>query len=364
LDNLEYHIQGNHLLENGFSLVFGGYYFKGDELYRKGKHIVYRELKEQVLRDGAHFELSPMYHRIILYRVLDLINLVTNNESSYKDAEFESFLRRKASHMLNWLNKVSFNSGETPNVNDSTEGIIHKVNELSAYANELNIVPIDNDLGDSGYRMFKKGDFELFIDAGNIGPDYIPGHAHSDTFNFILHYRGFPVVVESGISTYDRGIRRQRERSTISHNTVRYAKVDQSEVWDSFRVGRRAKVFIEGETKNSLLAYHDGYKRFGMKHYRKFTAESDHIVIEDEMFSQRVVKYSSQAYFHFIPGIEPLVTDKSVKIADFTIDFIGSVNIKIKEYYHSKGFNRTEKAKMIEVEFKEQLVSKIYLTKH
>ena len=30
LDNLEYHLLGNHLLENGFSLLFGAYYFKDD----------------------------------------------------------------------------------------------------------------------------------------------------------------------------------------------------------------------------------------------------------------------------------------------------------------------------------------------
>ena len=55
LDNLEYHILGNHLLENGFSLLLGGYYFKGSELYLKGVEIMSIELREQILSDGAHF---------------------------------------------------------------------------------------------------------------------------------------------------------------------------------------------------------------------------------------------------------------------------------------------------------------------
>ena len=36
-------------------------------------------LQEQVLGDGEHFERSPMYHCIMLYRVLDCYNLVRNN---------------------------------------------------------------------------------------------------------------------------------------------------------------------------------------------------------------------------------------------------------------------------------------------
>ena len=79
LNNIEYHLLGNHILENGFSLLFGGYYFREDKFYNKGIDIIVKELDEQILPDGAHFELSPMYHQIMLHRVLDSINLITNN---------------------------------------------------------------------------------------------------------------------------------------------------------------------------------------------------------------------------------------------------------------------------------------------
>ena len=64
--NLEYHLLGNHLLENAFSLFFGAYYFQDDLFYQKAKRLLKQELDEQILKDGAHFELSPMYHQIIL----------------------------------------------------------------------------------------------------------------------------------------------------------------------------------------------------------------------------------------------------------------------------------------------------------
>ena len=39
LKNIEYHILGNHLLENAFSLLFGAYYFQDEKLYNKSKKL-------------------------------------------------------------------------------------------------------------------------------------------------------------------------------------------------------------------------------------------------------------------------------------------------------------------------------------
>ena len=79
LDNLEFHLLGNHLLENAFSLLFGSFYFQDEKLYNKSKKILITELNEQILEDGSHFELSPMYHQIMLFRVLDCIQLIKLN---------------------------------------------------------------------------------------------------------------------------------------------------------------------------------------------------------------------------------------------------------------------------------------------
>ena len=77
--NLEFHILGNHLLENGFALLFGAVYFDNENLYKKARGLVEEQLNEQILEDGAHFELSPMYHQIILGRLLDLINIIKSS---------------------------------------------------------------------------------------------------------------------------------------------------------------------------------------------------------------------------------------------------------------------------------------------
>jgi hypothetical protein len=56
--NIEYHLLGNHILENGFSLFFAGYFFKNQNFLDKSKKILIKELNEQILNDGSHFELS------------------------------------------------------------------------------------------------------------------------------------------------------------------------------------------------------------------------------------------------------------------------------------------------------------------
>ena len=362
LDQLEYHILGNHLLENGFSLLFGGYYFKGNELYQKGKEIMSIELREQVLDDGAHFELSPMYHKIILHRLLDSYNLCKNNKDVYDDQVFEDFLLSTAEKMLGWLEAVTFENGTTPRVNDSTEGITPESEELFEYAKRLGISWETNELSDSGYRLFKDEGVELFVDYGEIGPSYIPGHAHSDTFSFILNCQGNPVLVDPGISTYNTGYRRQRERSTSSHNTVRYGKVDQSEVWGGFRVGRRASAIITEESENSIKGYHTGYKRFGVYHQRIFDFDKTTITVEDSMVAKNQLLGKSSAYFHFHPNIDVKMEGQKIVVEGCDLNFEGAKSMRVKEYTYANGYNNTTKAKMVEVIFAEKLTTQITLT--
>src|SRR6266496_4870742 len=61
----EKHLGANHLLENGFSMLYGSPYFQSRTFLKCAENIFFRELREQILNDGAHYELSPMYHRII-----------------------------------------------------------------------------------------------------------------------------------------------------------------------------------------------------------------------------------------------------------------------------------------------------------
>ena len=155
-------------------------------------------------------------------------------------------------------------------INDATFNIAPSTRELFNYAKQLGINTQDIPLSDSGYRKINYDNYELLIDVGNVGPHYQPGHAHSDTFNFELIKEGKPIIVDAGTSTYEKNSRRQEERSTSSHNTVKIGDKEQTQVWGGFRVAKRAKITHLVEKPNLIEASHDGYLSDGYKHTRSF----------------------------------------------------------------------------------------------
>ncbi|MFX4279911.1 heparinase II/III domain-containing protein [Aliarcobacter butzleri] len=342
LDNLEYHLLGNHLLENGFSLLFGAYYFQDETLYKKAKEILEKELNEQILDDGAHFELSPMYHQLMLFRVLDCINLVQNN--SWKNKELLNFLEEKASVMLGWLKSISYENGEIPLLNDSANKIAPSSKKLFEYASQLNIEITYKNLNQSGYRKITKENYECMLDIGEIGASYIPGHAHADTFNFELYIKEKPFIVDTGLSTYNIGKQRNIERSTKAHNTVEINNENSSEVWGGFRIANRANIIELIEKEDLIKATHDGYKKkFSILHTREWKFEKDKIIIRDTLNK----KCQAIARLHFYPDI-------------IESEILNKINLekleyKIQNYDYASEFNKTIKALVLEIRFKKEL---------
>ena len=360
-ENLEYHLLGNHLLENAFSLLFGAYYFQDEKLYNKSKNLLTSELNEQVLKDGAHFELSPMYHQIILSRLLDSIQLIKLNSEWKKDDLF-SFLEAKASLMISWLSNIIYKNGNIPMVNDATFTIAPNSEKIFSYAKHLGISGQNIPLSDSGYRKINSNNYELLLDIGNVGPSYQPGHAHSDTFNFELIKNGNPVFVDTGISTYEKNAIRQSERATHSHNTVKIGYKEQTQVWGGFRVAKRARITHLIEKPNLIEASHDGYLSNGYKHTRSFLWGEKYLILKDKI--NRSTSNNAKAYFHLhFLVTKPLVDGNTIILesSGVSIEFERASNISIEEYQLSAGFNKTNLAYKIVVLFDQTLKTKISL---
>lgn len=354
MKNLEYHLLGNHLLENGFALLFAAVLFPEGPFSRKAEEILSAELEEQILSDGGHFELSPMYHQIILDRLLDAINILQSNRVLF---QLLPVLSDKASIMLGWLRQVTFSSGDIPLVNDAAFGIAPTTSQLFAYAERLGVLTTERSLGSSGYRKVKKAGYEMLVDVGKIGPDYIPGHAHSDTFNFVLYVQGNPLIVDTGTSTYETCARRLTERCTAAHNTVQLDGLEQSEVWGSFRVARRAKVRGLQEVDGVIRAWHDGYCRIGARHDREFEFSEDGIKIHDSITSDK--KHDAKARIHFHPDVEVALEGQCVVAGPVRIHFTNGSFVTLGDYSYAPEFNRLVPAKMVEVSFSGSLTTHI-----
>ena len=352
--SFEYHLMGNHLLENAFSLLFAAYYFEDITFYNLASNVLRDQLEEQILSDGAHFERSPMYHQIILYRMLDAIHLIKQN---VWENDLLQYFEKVAAAMLSWILQVSFTNGRMPMVNDSSPGISPSTEDLSRYAAQMDILPSISPLGESGYRMKKMDVYECLVDCGDIGPDYIPGHAHSDTFSFELYIKGQPLIVDTGVSTYENNQTRWFERSTAAHNTVQVAALDQSEVWGAFRVARRAKIIQLEERADYLSASHDGYLgRLGIEHKREFKFEPNQIIIRDTLSGSHNVL--GKAYFHFPSNINPVLIGDKCELYSANI-FITNGKAQLDSYNKAEGFNKRVNSQVLVVEFYEYLEIKI-----
>lgn len=358
LDNLEYNLLGNHLLENGYSLLFGAYYFEDKRIYNKATEILKQELEEQILDDGAHFELSPMYHKILLTKLLDCIQLIQRDDGVFHETGLKDFLEQKANLMLGFLKNILFKNHIMPLLNDAANGIAPNSKSIFDYAKELNLSASCSTLKGSGYVKKDFDKFEVIVDVGEIGASYQPAHAHADTFNFCMQYDNTSFIVDTGTSTYNIGERRNYERSTIAHNTVSYNNLNSSEVWKGFRVARRAKVIVLKNCHNQLIAEHDGFKREGVLHLREFEFLSNEFKIKD--YIKGKIKYKSTSSIHFHPDVKLEKFENHIILNNvLKICWSGFENIIIKEYQYAPKFNILQKALKIEGYFFERSEFKI-----
>jgi len=314
---IETHLLGNHLFANAKALVFVGLFFEGREADRwlsQGIAILRREVPEQILPDGGHFERSPMYHSLVLEDLLDLVNACRayggrpGAPACLPIGEWET----AAGRMRFWLAAMCHPDGEIVLFNDSAFGIAPSPVELDSYADRLGFeaAPVRagavTQLPDSGYLRARAGESVVFLDAAPLGPDYLLGHGHADTLTFEWSLLGDRVIVDSGTSRYDECAERLSQRGTAAHNTVVVDGVDSSEVWGSFRVAHRARPFGLSVTETDELAdvtcSHDGYRRLPGKvvHRRTWKIWDRRLKIEDALEGRF---RSAQARFLLHPAV-------------------------------------------------------------
>ena len=308
---LEYHILGNHLFANAKALLHAGLYFEGAEAarwYARGMRILEREVHEQVLSDGGHFELSTMYHATILEDLLDLVNLLSAYARVPPRAWFAAVTR-----MREWLKMMSHPDGGIAFFNDAALEQNATFAELEAYAVRLGLPPTPENASEvvmleaSGYVRARTPTAYLVCDCAAVGADYLPGHAHADALSFELSIGGRRVLVNSGTSQYGADAERQRQRGTAAHNTVVVDGEDSSEIWAGFRVARRANVKIRAVTATSsaviIAASHDGYRRLPGRneHRRRWILEEHSLRIQDEISGSFA---TGAAYFHIHPDVD------------------------------------------------------------
>ncbi|MEA5421454.1 alginate lyase family protein [Spirulina sp. CCNP1310] len=358
--NKEYFAGGNHLLENLRALIIGGLNFnhpKAEKIVQTSLQELAQQLSYQILPDGGHYERSPMYHLIVMNLLGESIACLLSANLSIPPSILDAL-----SKMLVFAQGIRLQNGNYPLWNDAAYQITYSLDEtvywiqqllpssktqqsqLSSPINILHFRLLSKDIPQirnphnnvnnsknsssyhaphTGYSILRNGlGIELGFDYGLPCPPELPPHAHADCLTLDLYYQGQPIIVDTGTSEYQKGLVREYERSTKAHNTIEIDQQNQSEVWGSFRVGRKAKPFNvksgNFEGLQWLSAAHHGYNRSPIQsiHHRWIGLENTNVILLDIIETHQHQSEGdrqdlhSTARLHFAPNIN-LIQDSS-----------------------------------------------------
>lgn len=325
---LEFHLLGNHILENAVTLCWAALSIEGPDTsawLRDGTTILKRELSRQILADGTHDERSPMYQALIAEGLLRL-SAICSDVGSAAAIELRRIIYPVAERLIDTLGYMVHPDGNYALVNDCALDNAPLYSELCRRF-EMTHRRTDRKtdawkLESAGYVGYRdeKGTYLIF-DVGPIGPNHQPGHGHADTLSFELSLFGKRVVSDTGIDAYDRTPHRIYTRSTAAHNTIEIDGQNSSDVWASFRCGQRAKTFspqvsIAGRdiTFNGRIQYSSKTTFSTIKHERQITLSNRTLLIHDIV--QAKGSHTICSRIHFSPQIYRGDTEDIYQLTD------------------------------------------------
>jgi uncharacterized heparinase superfamily protein len=362
---LERELLANHLLKNAKALVFAGALLEapeGDRWRRLGQQILREQIAEQILPDGGHIERSPMYHAWILDDLLDIQNLFESSPPEEPECALE--VSRCIEKMAAYLSQIIHPDGEIPLFNDSQLDVTRPTAEILSDAGASTTNSSQNGIEvkamcETGYATIRDTIARSFLifDCGPLGPDYQPGHGHSDVLSYELTLHGQRVIVDTGVSSYERNPERYYERSTAAHNTVRVDGSEQAEIWGGFRVGRRPAVSSIrcGEIAGCQFVggTHFGYKHLNVVHSRAIIRlKGDSWVFVDTLSGKGSHKIESFIHLHPAIRVSPctemqIISSPEMMVSRWVLEFdklryllmvLGDGTITQTQAWYSPGF--------------------------
>jgi uncharacterized heparinase superfamily protein len=296
--NLETDVGGNHLIKNLKALAGLGVFFADDALLRWALIRLEQQARAQVLPDGGHYERAPAYHCQVLGDLIDVTGLLRAAGHPPPPALAEAI-----DAMRDWLGAVLTPAGNVPLLNDGfpvSRRLLAGLRAGPAPTASLTVLP------DTGLARIASGGWQVLADIGPPCPPELPAHAHADTLSCVVHVDGEPLLIDTGTSSYAPGATRDRERSTAAHNTIEVDGHDSTEVWGTFRAGRRAQVSAvlarADASAITVEARHDGYRFLPGKpvHHRRWSIAQGELRVDDTVAGRG--RHHLVLRWHLAPG--------------------------------------------------------------
>jgi hypothetical protein len=356
-NNLEntYEVTSNHFLSNLLGLQFVGAAFpdlaQGGEWTTFARHAIEHELTVQVLPDGADYESSVPYHRLVAELFLGSVRL-----ADFQSAPLSPQTRSRVRDMIVFLAAVTRPDGLMPQVGDADDGRLHifegygtatpqdarhLFGPAALMFDEQSWLGLGGEAarweaawwgpGLAGVssdpatvlpnRLFPQAGLAvartpsqdyLLVTNGIVGTNGFGNHKHNDQLSFEYHRRGAPLIVDSGSYVYTSdGTARNLFRSTASHNTVSIDGVEQNDMRPDwlFRMFETSNAeSIAFDNREEAVEYagrHHGYERLDEpvtheRTFRLFKATGD-LEIADLLTGRG--RHTLRWHFHLAPSV-------------------------------------------------------------
>lgn len=245
-DNVEHDLRNNHTERNLAALCLYGMVAQSVpfKLARRLDREVAAIIRDTVPEDGMQVERSAMYQGLTVMSLrIFAATLFLSGETRTLAA------RRVEAAEAAWL-FMSHADGDIALFNDSwTE----EVPQAAALIDKFTDVALPTTLPDAGYARLAGGGCTLWMDIGQIGPAWNPGHGHADFLAVEMDVSDERFLVDPGTSQYSTGPVRAFERSAASHNGPHYQGVEPVAYLGCFKVGRmRAPRMLDRSVLSTL----------------------------------------------------------------------------------------------------------------
>jgi uncharacterized heparinase superfamily protein len=362
--NLEnkYEVTSNHFLSNVVGL-FGLAVFFGElpsaRRWREScRGWLEQEMKVQILDDGADYESSIPYHRLVAELFMSAARLA-EADGAPLSADYAHRLRQ----MIEFLDATLRPDGKLPQVGDADDGRVHILSDYADWdpqdARHL-LAPAAAMFGKPEWYQFEDAwaqweaawwgldlaapatpaprdvarvfaaagivvvrnerDY-LLITNGIVGTNGFGNHKHNDLLSFEFHQAGVPLIVDPGSFVYTSNPEaRNHFRSTAAHNTLAIAGEEQNEFRPEwlFRMFARAVPehleFVHDADQTVYRGRHNGYsqKQQPILHERTFTLHgaTGALTIHDRLDGGGT--HDLVWRFQCAPGIEAVIEPRRV----------------------------------------------------
>jgi len=358
--NLEntYEVTSNHFLSNVLGLWFLAAAFEdlpeGQAWGAFAREALGTEIDVQVLPDGADFESSVPYHRLVAELFLGAARL-----ADYREQPLSDHYRGRVRDMMEYLASVLRPDGLMPQSGDADDGRLHVLGgtgtETPQDARHLlgpasvmfaepawmrmggeaaaweaawwgvgvpasvqtgALPPVVRLFPDAGHAVVRDGGTYLLVTNSIVGTEGFGNHKHHDQLSFEYHLGGQPFIVDPGSFVYTSDPdARNLFRGTGYHNTLQVDAVEQHEMnpewlFRLFEQGRAEHLdFGERDGWVEYRGRHHGYTRLPtpLVHERLFRVErrTGRLEVQDRLIGEG--RHRVEWHFHLAPGVDARV---------------------------------------------------------